>query len=150
MALIANLGCGRLCYPEAVNVDSVDLPGVDVVHDLDVFPWPFETESLDEVWASQVFEHVRDPVGFMREAHRILKPGGLLHITTPHWQSENAHTDPTHLRACTERTWDYWCLGSALHAQFGEQYAAGCTYTKESVARHADDLLVYLRKVREV
>lgn len=144
--MIVNLGSGHLTYPNAINVDSVALPGVDVVHDLDVFPWPFDDESCEEVWASQVFEHVRYPVGFMREAHRILRLGGLLHIVTPHWRSENAHTDPTHRRFCTEHTWDYWCVGTELHAQFGDQYAGACVFEKESVSRHNDDLMVYLRR----
>lgn len=142
--LIANIGCGHLTYPEAVNLDAVAMPGVDVVHDLDAFPWPFETEQLDEVWASQVFEHVANPVGFMREAWRILKPGGILFITVPEGTTDNARTDPTHRRFCTARTWDYWCVGTHLFAQFGDQYAGGCTYRKESIDRAGDDLVVRL------
>lgn len=143
---IANIGCGHLTYHNATNVDAVNLPGVDIVHDLDVFPWPFTDGVLDEVWASQVFEHVADPIAFMRECWRVLRPGGLLHIATPHYLSENAHTDPTHRRFCTERTWDYWCVSTDLHAQFGDQYAAGCTFDKEGVSRQGDDLMVYLRR----
>ena len=141
-----NLGSGHLCYPEAINVDAVALPGVDVVHDLDVFPWPFDDQSQDEVWAPSIFEHVEDPIAFMRECWRILKPGGLLHLVVPHWQSENAFTDPTHKRFLTERSFDYWCVGTALHNQFGDQYAAGCDFDKESVSRQGDDLMAYLRR----
>lgn len=143
---IANIGCGHLIYPDVVNLDAVPMPGVDVVHDLDAYPWPFDDASLDEIWASQVFEHVADPIAFMRESWRILRSGGLLHITTPHYLSENAHTDPTHRRFCTERTWDYWCASTDLHAQFGDQYAAGCVFDKEGVSRQGDDLMVYLRR----
>lgn len=141
-----NLGSGRLCYPDAVNVDRVRLPGVDLVFDVDVMPWPLGDESFAEVWASNLFEHVLDPVGFMAESWRVLTPGGLLHIVTPHWLSENAHTDPTHRRFCTLRTFDYWCHGTDLHAQFGDQYAGRHVFDKENVVKQGDDLMVYLRK----
>lgn len=138
-----NLGCGRLVHPGAVNVDHVALPGVDVVHDLDVTPWPLPTAHFDQITAAQIFEHLSNPVGFMVECHRVLKPGGLLWLSVPHWQSENSFTDPTHVRHCTERTWDYWCAGTTLHAQFGAAYG-DVTFEKRSVARVADDIHVEL------
>ena len=141
-----NVGCGVWHFPNAVNLDRAPIPGVDVVHDLDVFPWPFPDAAFREVWGHQVFEHVDDPIGFMREAHRVLEAGGVLFLTVPHWQSENSHTDPTHRRHCTERTWDYWCTGTELHAQFSDAYAAGANFTKTSVAHVAEDLHVDLRK----
>lgn len=143
MGLTLNLGCGSAILPGAVNLDRVHVPGVDVVWDLDVTPWPFDTGTFTEVRAVQVFEHVGNPVGFMVEAHRVLVPGGELVMTVPHWQSENSFTDPTHVRHCTERTWDYWCEGTALWAQFNAQYGA-VTFQKLSVARVGDDLQVAL------
>lgn len=141
-----NLGVGHLADPNAVNVDMVNLPGVDVVWDLDQHPWPFNDQTFDEVRAVQLFEHLADPVGFMRDAHRVLQPGGLLLVVSPHWQSENSFTDPTHRRHCTERTLDYWCEGEALHAQFGAAYAAGAVFVKESVSRDGDDIFFRLRR----
>lgn len=143
-----NVGCGQWLFPDAVNLDRSPLPGVDVVHDLDVFPWPFPDERFDGVWGHQVFEHVADPIGFMVEAHRVLKPGGILHLTVPHWQSENSYTDPTHRRHCTERTFDYWCLGTDLNRQFGPAYGAPTPlFHKDNVERVADDVNALLRKV---
>ena len=141
-----NVGCGQWHFDNAVNLDMAAIPGVDVVHDLDVHPWPFPDGRFAEVWGHQVFEHVADPVGFMREAHRVLAPGGTLFLTVPHWQSENSHTDPTHRRHCTERTWDYWCVGTELHAQFGAAYAGPATFDKVAVARVNDDIHVTLRR----
>lgn len=142
-----NVGCGEWTFPDSVNLDIAPLPGIDVVHDLDVIPWPFPDGRFAEVRAFQVFEHVADPIGFMREVHRVLEPSGVLLLTVPHWQSENSFTDPTHRRHCTERTWDYWCEGTALHAQFGAAYAAGRTFTKELVERVDDDINVRLRRI---
>lgn len=138
-----NVGCGGYIAGDAVNLDVAPLPGVDVVHDLDVTPWPFADGEFPEVRGVQVFEHVRNPIGFMTEAHRILAPGGLLWLSVPHYQSENSFTDPTHVRHCTERTWDYWCDGTPLWSQFNPAYGA-VTFTKRRVERVGDDIQVEL------
>lgn len=47
-------------------------------------PLPFEDQSFDVVMMCEVFEHLRiNPVKTMREVHRLVKPGGFLHLTTP-------------------------------------------------------------------
>lgn len=144
-----NLGCGYCAdtAPDVVNLDGVEHPGVQVVHDLDVHPWPFDDQAFTEVRAVQVFEHVADPIAFMAEAWRVLEPGGLLLLVVPSWRSENSYTDPTHRRHCTERTFDYWCEGTALHAQFGPAYAAGCTFIREKVVTTGDDIHAHLRRI---
>ncbi len=44
----------------------------------DVHALPFGDDSFDVVHAHQVLQHVADPVGLLREAHRVLRPGGLV------------------------------------------------------------------------
>lgn len=144
--MIVNLGCGRKPLPGAVNVDVVAMPDVDVVHDLDVFPWPFDTATFDEVHAAHIFEHVQDPLGFMAECHRILTPGGLLRIEVPHWKSPNAFTDPTHRRFCTEDTFRYWVPGNWLSDLAGEAYHRGCLFDEVENVVRGHDLHVTLRK----
>lgn len=119
-----NLGAGYDILIGWVNTDIVGLPGIDVVHDLDVTPWPWEDETFTEVRAADVFEHVDKPIAFMNEAWRILKPGGFLRIRSPYWRHENAYTDPTHRRFCTERTWDYWIRGTEFHDKYRAAYCA--------------------------
>ncbi|TLZ79090.1 MAG: class I SAM-dependent methyltransferase, partial [Methanobacteriota archaeon] len=48
---------------------------------------PFRTGSVDSVVASEVFEHLTHPGGFIEEVWRILKPGGRLVLTTPNTES---------------------------------------------------------------
>lgn len=116
-----NLGCGKDIRPAAegwVNMDIAPLPGVDVVHDLLEFPWPFEDASVDHVFASHVMEHVPHFVpafprknGFlvvMEELHRILRPGGTVEIVSPHHESADRWADPTHTRVIHPRNFAYF------------------------------------------
>jgi glycosyltransferase involved in cell wall biosynthesis/2-polyprenyl-3-methyl-5-hydroxy-6-metoxy-1,4-benzoquinol methylase len=41
------------------------------------------SEQFNFCVLSDVIEHVRDPLAFLREIHRVLKPGGTLFIATP-------------------------------------------------------------------
>lgn len=46
-------------------------------------PLPFEDNSFDLVWASEVIEHVTDTARWLSEVRRVLAPGGRLLVTTP-------------------------------------------------------------------
>jgi len=46
-------------------------------------PLPFRTSSFDLVWCSEVIEHLDEPAMSIGEMVRVLRPGGLLVITTP-------------------------------------------------------------------
>lgn len=70
-----DFGCGQSkVSPEHIGVDFVQVEGVDVVHDLTVFPYPFADESIEEIHASHFFEHLdgHERAKFMEECHRIL------------------------------------------------------------------------------
>lgn len=44
---------------------------------------PFRDASFDGVLCDDVIEHLVDPDHFARDAHRVLRPGGSLFLTTP-------------------------------------------------------------------
>lgn len=46
-------------------------------------PFPVESGSQDCVIAFSVLEHLLMPCAFMRECHRVLRPGGVLVLLTP-------------------------------------------------------------------
>ena len=91
-----NLGAGEYVREGYVNVDWQAGEGVDVVHDLNSFPYPFETGSVEEVSAYHVLEHLDRPFFVMRELHRILRPGGVAHIKVPHFSRGFTHAEHTH------------------------------------------------------
>ena len=79
-----NLGCGGRPIKGWVNVDSREVAGVDVVHDL-YQPLPYEDGTVDRIWAAQIVEHfsyhhVSQVLG---DWMRVLKPGGVIELSTP-------------------------------------------------------------------
>jgi ubiquinone/menaquinone biosynthesis C-methylase UbiE len=102
-----NLGCGRDIRQGYVNLDSVKMPGVDVVHNLDKYPYPFKDSTFDEVYAAHVLEHLDDLVKALKELRRVTKPNGTITIRVPFFPSMYAASDPTHKHFFTYLTWDY-------------------------------------------
>jgi predicted SAM-dependent methyltransferase len=91
-----DLGCGNSKNTGFVGVDSLPLPNVDVVHDLNTLPYPFEDNVVDEVILSQVLEHLVNPLNVMEELFRICKNGAKITIGVPYFRSFYAVIDPTH------------------------------------------------------
>jgi SAM-dependent methyltransferase len=93
---VLDLGCGSAKAPGALGIDISADTDADIVHDLDVFPYPLDDGSFDHVLMQDVIEHLREPIRVMEELHRILRPGGRVHLRTPHFSSVLAYGDPTH------------------------------------------------------
>jgi SAM-dependent methyltransferase len=102
-----NLGCGTDIREGWVNLDLAQLPGVDVVHDLRELPLPFEDQQFTEVLARDVLEHV-DYLPVLRELHRVLRPAGCLHVSSPHFTSPAVWIDPTHRTAFSIDTFRFF------------------------------------------
>lgn len=107
---ILDLGCGENKVPNSIGLDNVQLPGVDVEHDLLDFPYPFDNESIDKIYLRHVIEHFAiENINFiMNECNRILKNDGFLVITVPHVFSISAFIDPTHRSFFTFGSGYFW------------------------------------------
>jgi len=92
---VYDLGCGVRPYEQEILQVADEYIGVDwsnSLHDLKAEivtdlnkPLPIENAVADTVVSFQVLEHLREPQAMLREAHRILKPGGAIFVTVP-WQ----------------------------------------------------------------
>ena len=93
---ILDVGCGSDKFPGAVGLDRSPDTAADVVADLDEFPYPLDDDSFGQILCQDVIEHVTDPLRTLTELHRIARPGGRIHIRTPHYSSVLAYSDATH------------------------------------------------------
>jgi SAM-dependent methyltransferase len=104
-SILVDFGCGRGAYAgdpipfrrdlrifkgkakRVIGLDSgsagAENPFLDEFHCLDTPSWPLEVASADIVLCDNVLEHLPEPQMFFAEAHRVLKPGGVLCIRTP-------------------------------------------------------------------
>ena len=95
---------GSETWTELVTLDMNPAHKPDVVHDLNVRPWPFPDDAFDELHAYDVMEHLSrqgDYRAFFAEwseVWRILKPGGRFFGLSPHWSGKWAWMDPGHTR----------------------------------------------------
>lgn len=112
-----DLGCGSRKLLGADGIDSISLPGVNIVHDLDTFPWPIADNTYDMVFASHFLEHSKDVVEVMNEVGRILKPGGKFVFQVPYFRSVDAFNDPTHESFFSSGSMDYFIDGTK-HSSF--------------------------------
>ncbi|MHA2136286.1 MAG: hypothetical protein ACW99J_20695 [Candidatus Thorarchaeota archaeon] len=79
--------------PNFVRMDKREIEGIDIVHDLEVFPYPLEDEVFIDV---------------MDELWRVSKLDAQLAISMPYGYSDGFLQDPTHCNACNHGTWEYF------------------------------------------
>jgi len=95
---------GRREWAGRVTLDINPDHKPDVVHDLTVFPLPFEDDTFEEIHAYEVLEHTGQQGDWrfffaqFSELYRILKPGGVIIGTSPAPRSLWAWGDPGHTR----------------------------------------------------
>ena len=119
-----DIGCGKQkTAPDWVGMDMLNIPGVDIVWDFNVHPWPLPDECVSTAICSHVLEHIpkvaldysrpKNPtrfplLEFMDEIWRVMKPDGHLALAVPHGASESFIQDPTHIAPINEIMFYYF------------------------------------------
>ena len=105
---VLDLGCGNKKRPGAIGIDFNSRTAADVIHDLNVFPYPLERSSFEEIYLDNTLEHLDDVIRVIEEVHRICKPGGLVKVIVPYFRSHWAYIDPTHKHFFTVNSFAYF------------------------------------------
>jgi predicted SAM-dependent methyltransferase len=78
-----HLGCGSNYIEGWVNID-LESPAAEVHADLR-HPLPYTDGAIDFIFNEHFIEHItlEEGITFLKECRRLLKPGGILRISTP-------------------------------------------------------------------
>lgn len=113
MALIADkqgvfldVGCSDHKTKGSIGLDKRALAGVDIVHDIEVLPWPLPDACCYGILMSHLVEHLKPwlIIDIINEAWRVMLPEGKLLIATPYAGSPRFWQDPTHVHGWMEAT----------------------------------------------
>lgn len=71
-----------------ISHESIALsPDLDIdLFDADQNVWPYDDDTFDIVYSKSFIEHLNNPLLYINEAYRVLKPGGVLLTLTPDWE----------------------------------------------------------------
>ncbi len=105
-----DVGCGENKQQGFVGMDVRELPGVDIVHDLEQFPYPLPDDCCLMIVGSHICEHIKPwhTIGFFNELWRIMRADGQLALSMPYAGSMGFWQDPTHASGYVEATFQYF------------------------------------------
>lgn len=92
--MFLNLGCGNTKRLGFVNIDSNPNYSPDRIMDLNK-EWKIRSETVDYIFSKALVEHLDSYEHFLKEAHRVLKPGASVEFIVPHYSWPDAYF-PTH------------------------------------------------------
>ncbi len=121
---ILDLGCGNDKLDGAFGVDWDESSDADLRWDLNNVPYPLPAGHFERVRMQDVLEHLDDIPRVMREVWRLLAPGGIVEIRTPHYTSHYAYADPTHKHYYSLFSLDFFIEDSAFYRpSWGARFA---------------------------
>ena len=97
-----NIGSGIKRFPGFVNVDSDPRCNPDYVMRLGKDTFPFDDDTVDEVIAHHIFEHIGDGFfDFLKDLYRVCKHEAVIDVHVPHPRHDYFLGDLTHIRPIT-------------------------------------------------
>lgn len=109
-----HLGCGNDYKKGYINCDVSSDVNPDQVVDIEK-KLPFKDDSINEIIANHVLEHINNFVPLMHEIYRICKKDAIIKIKVPFYSSWGQYNDPTHMRFFSPFTFNYFKKGPYSH-----------------------------------
>ena len=108
--IMLDIGCGSNKQVNFIGMDKRKLPGVDIVHDLEKFPYPLKPDSCLIIVGSHIVEHIKPwlTIDLFNELWRVMKVNGQLALSTPYAGSVGFWQDPTHCNGFNQTTFQYF------------------------------------------
>jgi len=119
--LRVDLGSGTNKPDGFVGVDICPGLGIDIVADLSK-KFPFEDNSVDEIRAHDVIEHLQDRLHTMNEIWRICKVNAKIDIRVPSTDGRGAFQDPTHISFWNINSFLYYCNDFPAYLELCRRY----------------------------
>nr|WP_242016820.1 glycosyltransferase [Trichocoleus sp. FACHB-46] len=145
-----DLGCGVWKAEGFVGVDVSGGPEVDVIADLNR-RFPFPDNSVDEIKAHDVIEHLKNNIHSMNEIWRVCKPYARVDVRVPSTDGRGAFQDPTHISFWNLNSFKYYCVEFPAYIELCRSYGFQgefkiLTLTEEE----SPDQVIHVRAVLEV
>jgi SAM-dependent methyltransferase len=119
-----DIGCGIFKQKGCLGMDIVRHPNVDIVHDVQKFPWPIPDNICSWILMSHLWEHIEPKYRFqvMDECWRIIRHDGQFWISCPYAGSPLEAAHPAH----------YMCPNESAFEFFDSDYQLwhSCSYKK--------------------
>lgn len=147
-----DLGSGDKNIEDWIHVDISKEFKPEVVCDLN-FGLPFRSNSIGQIRAFSVLEHLNDIVNIMNEIWRVCADGAIISIYVPHCRSIMASADPTHRNLFNEESFQYFCR-NGNHYWIHESYGIKCCFDLIEETIHHNyrygNIMVRLRAVKKM
>lgn len=142
---LLDVGCRDRKEDNWTGIDTRKRPGVDIVHNLEKFPYPIKTSSVFTIKAAHIAEHIPPNLilKWFDEMWRMLKPGGQMALATPYAGSQAYWNDPTHVTGFTEVSFQMLDPNYPLY----HQYEPKPWKVEHSVWKPQGNLEIILRKI---
>ena len=136
--------------PAGIGLNSASDPTADILWDLNQ-GIPLPNKSVNELYSNQFLEHLlkHNQIFFWNEMWRVLKPGGTMQHTVPHYLSPDADGDPTHFTPYSEHSFQYYCVDKSGHPfveSFSDYGIVARFEMTEIHTRRGIDIMVRMRK----